>query len=242
MIASIADRFGLTLIAKWRFPRVHQTAYLKRLLTDFEVDCVFDVGANIGQYRDYLRAHVGYKGWIVSFEPHPDCFAACQQLLSTDPKWKIMPLALGSEGGVVDFHLAKDTQFSSFLQPDNSQTPQYAVSNIVEKTVSVQVRSLDDVYPPLKDELGFMRPFLKLDTQGFDLKVMAGGVISAGNFVGLQTEISNVPIYSEIPDFNETLSEFRRLRWQLATVFPSNPEQFPVMVDFDAYFVHASQN
>src|SRR5690349_18103875 len=41
--------------------------HLKRLLSHLEIDCVFDVGANVGQYATMLRKHAGYKGRIISF-------------------------------------------------------------------------------------------------------------------------------------------------------------------------------
>jgi hypothetical protein len=43
--------------------------HLKSLFKILETTCVFDVGANTGQYGDFLRAQVGYQGLIVSFEP-----------------------------------------------------------------------------------------------------------------------------------------------------------------------------
>src|SRR5258708_39704342 len=43
--------------------------HLRELLTRMEIDCVLDVGANVGQYRDFLRDKVLYEGPIVSFEP-----------------------------------------------------------------------------------------------------------------------------------------------------------------------------
>jgi hypothetical protein len=44
--------------------------HLRRFLRHFEVDCVFDVGANSGQYATMVRERAGYLGPIVSFEPN----------------------------------------------------------------------------------------------------------------------------------------------------------------------------
>ena len=43
--------------------------HLRELLTHLRIDCVLDVGANVGQYHDFLRDKVLYDGPIVSFEP-----------------------------------------------------------------------------------------------------------------------------------------------------------------------------
>ena len=43
--------------------------HLRELLARLQIDCVLDVGANVGQYHDFLRDKVLYDGPIVSFEP-----------------------------------------------------------------------------------------------------------------------------------------------------------------------------
>ena len=48
---------------------------LRKIFAANRIDTVIDVGANKGQYRDFLRHHVGFRGSIVSFEPLPE-FAA----------------------------------------------------------------------------------------------------------------------------------------------------------------------
>jgi hypothetical protein len=45
---------------------VHGEYQLQRLLQMLEIDLVFDIGANIGQYGLQLRKQVGYMGRILS--------------------------------------------------------------------------------------------------------------------------------------------------------------------------------
>ena len=50
---------------------LHEQEHLRRLLRYLRVDCVYDVGANAGQYAGMLRDKADYKGRIISFEPIP---------------------------------------------------------------------------------------------------------------------------------------------------------------------------
>jgi hypothetical protein len=52
---------------------------------------------------------------------------------------------------------------------------------------TVAVRTLDVVLPVLQGRLGFDRPYLKFDTQGFDIEVLQGGRDTLGAVRALQT-------------------------------------------------------
>ncbi len=63
---ALAKMVGYTVYPKWlNFGEVEA---LRRLLRYLEVDCVFDVGANSGQYARQLRNLVEFSGTIISFE------------------------------------------------------------------------------------------------------------------------------------------------------------------------------
>ena len=68
---------GLNLSRKGEGWKLMELETLSRFLSDFRVDCVFDIGANTGQYGARLR-QTGYRGLIVSFEPNPSAFAKLQ--------------------------------------------------------------------------------------------------------------------------------------------------------------------
>jgi FkbM family methyltransferase len=134
-----------------------EKSYLQRFLRILDIDCVFDVGANRGQYGKLLRS-LGFTGLIVSFEPNPVPYA--ELLKQRDDKWICFPYGLGSEPGELPFNVMADDVFSSFLSPSGAE--EYAAENSVVSTVTVPIKRLKD----LLDEIGtsFSRPFLKLDT------------------------------------------------------------------------------
>jgi len=63
---------------------------MERLLASYGVDCVFDVGANTGQYAEGLR-NLGYKGRIISFEPLSAAHALLIENSRDDPEWVVAP-------------------------------------------------------------------------------------------------------------------------------------------------------
>lgn len=234
---SAADRLGCKVIPEWRLPRFHQTEYLRRLLGEFRIDCVFDVGANLGQFRDYLRGQVGYDGMILSFEPHPECARELSRRSESEQSWHSFDYALGAQVGTLQFNLMRDSQFSSFHAPLHPEHLSLGSDNVIVQTLDVSVRALNDVYDDLARRFGFQRPFLKLDTQGHELEVLKGANLVLPHFSGMQTELPNIAIYENGVNLGTSIDALERMGFNLGTLFPTNPEQFPVAIDFDAYFL-----
>ncbi len=191
-----ARAFGLEMVPIWRKDSLHFERFLRELFALYSVDGVVDVGANLGQYRDFVRLQVGFEGWIVSFEPDPSCVAQLRERAKSDRKWHIEPVALGRESGQLDFHVTADSHFNSFLlaAKQGSVAEQYKTKSRVIRDEKAAIRTLDG-YEPLFAKFGIARPYLKLDTQGFDLEVMRGAPGYLRKVRALQTEASVRAIY-----------------------------------------------
>ena len=72
----------------------------------------------------------------------------------------------------------------------------------------VDVRRLDGLLPALLRNLPSPRLFLKMDTQGYDLEVFRGAKNCLNWIVGLQSEISVIPLYTGMPHYLESLREY----------------------------------
>jgi FkbM family methyltransferase len=164
--------------------------HLKELFAALEIDTVLDVGANYGQYYQFLRDRVGFTGHIHSFEPIPELGAKLVERSAGDPKWHVNQCAMGIQTGRAQFHISDKPGWSSLRELRRGQSRPTDELQIT-RTVDVEVRSLDDVVKTLK----FKNLYLKLDTQGSDLDVLRGGEAALKIVKGLQTELGCIPCY-----------------------------------------------
>ena len=197
--------------ARTRYPnllsRYLAWSKLREILDDLKINSVFDVGANRGQFASGLRK-IGYTGWIISYEPSPDDFTTLRSKFESDPLWKGHQIALGCDNGTGSFNVALGNScLSSFLRP------RWADAKI--KVVPVEVKRLDAVFVEALTGIDQPRVFLKMDTQGFDLKVIEGASGCLHRVLGLLSEIAVEPNYENMPTYLECLNIYERLGFRL---------------------------
>jgi FkbM family methyltransferase len=227
-LASLA--FNVIIFPEFEQYHWPEKAYTQRLLHILDIDCVFDVGANRGQYGRWLR-NLGFGGLIVSFEPNPGPFAELQR--QADSNWICLPYALGSETGELPLNVMADDVFSSFLNPSGAE--EYAAENTVVATVTAPIKRLDDVFLEVGPK--FARPFLKVDTQGFDLEVLKGARETISQFRGIVSEVSIKRLYAKAPTFEESSAAIGKAGFQPAGMFSVNPYNTLSLIEMNAYFV-----
>ncbi|MFZ5779761.1 MAG: FkbM family methyltransferase [Pseudomonadota bacterium] len=212
--------------------------HLRELLARLDIDCVLDVGANVGQYRDFLRDRVQYEGRIISFEPVSSHLAVLRDRVGEDGLWHVEGCALGADDREMTINVMVSNQFSSFLEPDNDRVHDYADLNVPCGQEAVAVRRLDDVLPRLQARFGFSRTYLKLDTQGFDLEVLRGARASLSKVCALQTEASIRGIYKGMPGYMETLRALDGLGFDITGMYTVSRDTALRLVEFDCVMVN----
>lgn len=224
------------MIPKWHLQEYQQALYLQTLFRLAGIDCVFDVGANVGQYRDFLRDQVGYAGHIVSFVPLPGLAHAMRIRAKADSRWTVREVVLGRASGSASFNVPDATQFSSFLEPKSDFDVMFERNRSV-RSINVPVETLDREFNTLRSVLGFTTPCLKLDTQGFDLEVVAGGAELIGEFAAVQTEASVRVLYEGMSQSVQTIAAITASGFEVSAIFPNNPAHVPELFEFDCHFV-----
>ena len=160
-------------------------------------DIVFDVGANQGQYGQWLRQE-RFRGQIISFEPDTDSYNGLVQVAKTDERWTCHHTAIGQHAGEVEmFVTGNASATSSLLEPLKDGYATTKTRRLVE------VSRLDRYLEPAVQSK--QRVWLKSDTQGYDLEVLR----SAGELLRgvscIQVECSVVVNYEGQPLIHEII-------------------------------------
>jgi FkbM family methyltransferase len=214
-----------TKVRRWGFDIVRHKE-LPEWLTLHGVDVVFDIGANDGRYAREIRES-GWKGRIVSFEPQPDVFARLMGNMGEDPLWSGHEMGLGSVDETLEMNAYGLDVLSSFL--NKTEKDQSVVK------IQVPVKRADSIFDMVLD--GKSRPFVKIDTQGFEMEILRGFGSRMNDVIGWQLELSVQPLYDNQPTMEEVMGFMRLHGFTLWRVIPGlrNPKTFQAM-EFDGIF------
>ncbi len=239
MVAQLAQRFGYEIIPAWRMRGLSFSRYLAALFEQYRVEAVIDVGANEGQFRNFLRSEVPFLGPLLSYEPQPACFSKLTRYASDDPAWQVRNLALGSEPGELSLNIVEASVFTSFLNPDHAAVGDFSGMNRVREVVKVPVVRLDDELSADPAPVSMPdRLYLKLDTQGYDLTVLRGATRTLARVVALQTELSMKPLYQGMPNYREVIDALEDMGFELSNMFPVSNDDDMGLIEADGVFIN----
>lgn len=218
---------------------VWEQAHLTELFAFLDVDSVFDIGANRGQYAERLRKKTGYKGYIFSFEPNPHAATIARTRAQGDDKWIVTEGAISDSDGTAEFNVMRSSVFSSLSTPNHVGVGYFTSQNEVTETITVRTERLETALRRLRSEYSFQRSFLKLDTQGYDVKIIKGASDIVRDFVGLQSELAIEKLYADSTDFREAITEYERCGFSLSAFVPNNAGHFPLLLEMDCIMVRS---
>ena len=165
---------------------------------------------------EFLREH-GFTGDIESFEPVKAPAETARLKALGDRRWRVHEFALGAEDGTAEMYIAGNAAASSSLLQMEQRHLRAAPESAYVSTQEVQIRRLDGFIEPSDSRRGF----LKLDVQGYEGVVLDGcGRLLGGHIVGVQLELSLMPLYRYAPAVEDLLRFMRDrgyvVRWSAA--------------------------
>jgi len=231
MVAACARVAGVDLI---RFRSVrHGTGRRALLMTTLGIDLVVDVGANGGQFALEIR-HAGYGGRIISVEPLAAPFRELSRLAAADQRWTAIQAAVGPRAGAATIHVAGNAGASSSFLPMLELHARAAPGARYVGEELVDVTTLDEL---TQAHIGGRDTILtKIDVQGYELQVLAGGPVTLGRSSLVQLEMSLLALYEGGPPFQEVLTFMGQHGFQLIGIEPGFADRTGILLQADGIF------
>ncbi|MBI5403059.1 MAG: FkbM family methyltransferase [Ignavibacteriae bacterium] len=191
---------------------------LMKQLAHNKIDLIFDIGANAGQFSNMIFK-LGYGGKIVSFEPLSSAHEALTKRSAGNAMWAIAErCAIGDEDGEIEINISKNSISSSVMKIMDEHVNAAPESKYIgsEKTKIYRLDTIGDKYSGDAKNI-----FIKIDTQGFEEKILNG----AGHFIsrakGLLVETSLVPLYAGQALFPQIFERVTKSGFSLFGVQPA---------------------
>ena len=238
-VTRAASNAGYEILPQWKFDRQPLVRHLQKLFLLHKIDCVFDVGGNLGQYRDLLRQDVGFKGWILSFEPVTKYISILQERAKHDAHWRIFDYALGSTEQTSTIHVTKSPGLNSFLSPRTDIVDGFWQDNSITHDETVKIHRLDTIYPGLKTQLQFESVYLKIDTQGYDLEVIKGASEVMRDIRSMQTEASLLPLYEGMPTHDAVRTCLANHGFDISGMYSVSIDDQMRLIEYDCILINS---
>ncbi len=194
----------------------------QKLIQHFEIDCVIDVGANIGQFGAEMRK-IGYSSNIFSFEPLKGAFRELQEKAQNSPPWHVFNYGMGDKTGNFEINVSAASASSSLLPmlPRHLQAAPYTGFTGKE---TIKITTLDEIAPELN--LGkYQNVLLKIDTQGFEKQVINGAVSLLKKIDSIMLEMSLTKLYEGEMDYLEMSQKLSEMGFTMVSTEPGFEDQ-----------------
>jgi len=165
---------------------------------------VLDVGAYLGGFLHTWRKWCPLAE-IHAFEPAEESFAQLRRDYGADPRLRLVQSGVGDAPGQLEFNVSPAARyFNSFLAPDQKTLAEvhYQTGQMTRRIVPVT--TLDDYCAGARLTAIHL---IKIDVQGFELKVLQGAVKRTLPMTGyLMVESGIRPFYEGAPRFSDVFN------------------------------------
>jgi FkbM family methyltransferase len=178
--------------------QVNYNNFWSWLRQEYDINAVIDIGANNGDFAAFLANFFSPKV-IYAFEPLKSCLPALEATQQSIQNLKVFNLALSDNSGQATFYENSYAPSSSLLHVSDYSKDEFPQTK-GETQITVEVAKLDDI---LDGESVPKDILIKIDCQGTEDLVIAGGkkIFSLAKCVLI--EVSFVPMYEKQPLFED---------------------------------------
>jgi FkbM family methyltransferase len=200
---------------------------------ELNIDTVFDIGANVGRFS--LTAAAVFRGArIHAFEPLQHCFDAAVAATAHLPNVKIHNYGLGTKNESIEIFANTFSPSSSFLPMTDTHKSAFPFTE-GGQAILAQVRTLDGAAQEL--DIG-KNLFVKIDVQGYERDVVAGGAATIAQAKLIMAELSYEELYKGQPLFADVFDQIGKLGFRFAGTTAQMPHpKHGRYLDADCLFV-----
>ena len=146
-----------------------KASHLRALFRALSIDTVIDIGANRGQFIQFLRRDIEFEGQILAYEPNPDCQPALDSLKARDEHLSAHAVAIADHEGSVELRIAESDDLTSIL-PFAPALEEAFEGGKLSRILKVPCTTIQTILNEIGED---RRIFLKSDTQGYDLTLLS---------------------------------------------------------------------
>lgn len=200
-----------------KYPIIYNNGFnFNKTLSYHKINLIIDIGAFTGTYALSLR-RFGYKKKIVSFEPIKDSYLKLLKNADKDRNWIIHErVALGDKNKNIKIYVSKKKDSSSILKIKRKHIniePESKITNC-EITKMIKLDSIIENYT--KNHICL----LKIDTQGYEFKVLKGLGNKIKKFKLIQIELSLDELYEGQENWLKILKYLNKYNFQIWDIVP----------------------
>jgi len=178
----------------------------------FRPKVIYDIGAHAGCWSE--MCHTIYQPMTCClFEPQNQYLEKARKRQPRGSEWTFLPYAVGEAEQKETLRLTRDRAASSLLAPLHTAALDPVTTETGQEQVSVF--PLDEL---VKRERLPLPDLVKIDVQGFETKVIAGGNSAFCNVQRIVVETSLSPIYQGQPLLPEVLFALTQLKFRLTDI------------------------
>ena len=215
--------FGYIIEKKEKFIKNDPNNWLQKL----EIKTVLDIGANNGQFISYIRKFLPFAV-IHSFEPINSCFNSLQ-LLSMKGL-TLYNYGLSDVEGETEINISKNLVSSSIFGANDILTDTYPDAMFIGRE-TIKLIPLDKILKEVSLEYNVL---IKIDVQGYEEKVIKGGIETIKKASAVLIEVSFRQLYSSqwlFDDVYRSLVDLGFVFNGLLEQFENKESQLPIYAD-----------